>query len=116
MTRIIISPVRRARRGSASIVGMILLITIACLGAIVGLVQVRNKVVQEFGDAAVALDHLDQSYEVTVTLDGDVVYYAAFEDPGPTLLDPDGLPPAGLTFVPPASTESPVPPPPGTLP
>lgn len=123
MTRIIINRALVRRRGSASIVGMILLIAIACLGMIVGLTQIRNQIVQEFGDAAVALDNLDQSYSVTVMIDtnddGDpdtVVYQAAFVDPPPTLVDEDGEPPAGLTFIAPTPGESGAIVPVGTLP
>jgi len=113
MTRIIINRASVQRRGSASIVGMILLVAIACLGMIVGLVQIRNQIVQEFGDAAVALDNLDQSYSVTVMIDttdngtpDTVVYQAAFVDPPPTLIDPINGPPAGLEFLPPTPGES----------
>ncbi|MEX1039616.1 MAG: hypothetical protein WDZ51_03225 [Pirellulaceae bacterium] len=127
MTRTIINRASIRRRGSASIVALILLVAIACLGMIVGLVEIRDQVTQEFGDAAVALDHLDQSYSVLVEIDTDdddipdtVVYQAAFADPEPTLSDPDadigGDPPAGLTFNSPTPGESGSITPAGTLP
>jgi len=115
MTRIIISPGRRSRRGSASIVGVIFLVTIACLGMIVGLAHVRDQIVQEFGDAAVALDHLDQSFSVTITINGED-YVNAYSDPGPNLVDEEGEPPAGIFFDPMVTGEAPVSQPDGTLP
>ncbi|MEX0794171.1 MAG: hypothetical protein WD045_13630 [Pirellulaceae bacterium] len=127
MTRTIINRASIRRRGSASIVALILLVAIACLGMIVGLVEIRNQVTQEFGDAAVALDNLDQSYSVLIEIDTDdddipdtVAYQADFDDPEPTLSDPDadigGNPPSGLMFNPPTPGESGAPSPMGTLP
>ncbi|HND52799.1 MAG TPA: hypothetical protein PLV92_10400 [Pirellulaceae bacterium] len=58
-------------RGESSFIAMILLTTIAAIGAIVGLVTLRDGIVQEFGDVAVALDALDQSISVTVTMFND---------------------------------------------
>ena len=58
-------------RGESSFIAMILLTTIAAIGAIVGLVTLRDGLVQEFGDVAVAMDALDQSISVTVTLFND---------------------------------------------
>jgi len=54
----------RDERGEVTSVAVILIYTILGLGAIVGLVVVRNHLVQEFGDLAIALDQLDQSYSV----------------------------------------------------
>ena len=60
----------RDDRGTASIVSLIFVTAILALGAIVGLAVLRNQVVQEFGDAAVALDQLDQSFSYTLRVDG----------------------------------------------
>ena len=114
------------RRGSASMMSIVLLVVLLALGVIVGAVALRDHLVQEFGDAAVALDHLDQSWSYVISIDqdgdGNVDHQcmAGYTDPAPTLMDPGtpGMPqpPAGITFVTPSSTESPVPEPAGTIP
>ena len=52
----------RDERGFASAVGLIFLFAILVIGVIVGLVTVREHIVTEFGDVAVALDNLSQSF------------------------------------------------------
>lgn len=66
---------------------LILLTTILALGALVGLTTLRNQIVQEFTDIAVALDHLDQ------TFDGPL---GTFLDNDPNLADDPGVGPAGI--------------------
>lgn len=97
----------RRRQGSASVISTVLLIVIMGIGIIVGAVALRDQIVQEFGDAAVALDNLDQSYSYLIQIDSDgdgnfdAQCFAEYEDPDPTLTDPGpNLAPAGLTFVP----------------
>jgi hypothetical protein len=87
-----------------SSVSVILVYTLLALGAVTGLVCLRNQVVQELGDLGVAIDHLDQSF--SVDWDGDGTIDASFSDPGPTLLDTSGSPPAGIAIDDPALTES----------
>ncbi len=41
---------------------LILVVTIVVLGMVVGLTTVRDQVVQELGDVAIAIAHLNQSY------------------------------------------------------
>jgi Flp pilus assembly pilin Flp len=77
----------RDQRGEASAIAVVLLYTLLALGAIVGLVAVRNQIVQELGDLAVALESLDQSY----TLYGEPQFV---DEPG--LTDAAGEPPAGI--------------------
>lgn len=48
--------------GSLHAVGYLLLVTIIALGMIAGLATLRDGIVQEYGDIALALEHLDQSY------------------------------------------------------
>ena len=58
------------------------------LGMVVGLQTVRDAMIQELGDVAVALDHLDQSYSFTVgTVSSRYIDTI-------TLQDPAGAPPA----------------------
>lgn len=46
---------------------LILISTVAILGAIVGLASYRDHVVQEFGDAGAAINALNQSYGISIT-------------------------------------------------
>ena len=86
----------------------LLLCTIVGIGMIVGLATFRNSVVQEFGDLAVALDHLDQSWTVQHSWEESP---GRFEDPGPQLVDgegesdPDGAEPAGISAREPPTAE-----------
>ena len=52
----------RDERGSINSTDIVLITTILILGSIVGLVVLRNQVVQEFGDIATAVGALNQSY------------------------------------------------------
>lgn len=96
----------RRRRGAVTAAGMILVIMLASLAAIVGLSMIRDQVTQEFGDAAVGLDQLDQSFSYRIEVDGQECAQAAYDDPSPTLTDPQDAPPAGLTFTLPDSSET----------
>ncbi len=53
------------QRGVVATTDLILIATILVLGTIVGLVTLRNSVVQEFGDLATAIGSLNQSYSYT---------------------------------------------------
>ncbi|WP_417378701.1 hypothetical protein [Gimesia sp.] len=48
--------------GSVSPFATVLLMTILLLGLLPGVVTLRDQIVQEFGDVAVALESFDQSY------------------------------------------------------
>ena len=85
-------------RGTASIVSLIFITAIVAMGAIVGLVVLRNQVVQEFGDMAVALDQLDQSFSYTIRVGANTILTASYADPAPTLTDPLDAAPAGLVL------------------
>jgi Flp pilus assembly pilin Flp len=52
----------RDERGNVSVSSMLLLVVIVAIGAVVGLNTFRDQLVQQFGDVATALDHLDQSF------------------------------------------------------
>ncbi|MFO0902751.1 MAG: hypothetical protein U0939_07110 [Pirellulales bacterium] len=109
---------RRDERGDVSPITMILMTTIAVLGIIVGLATVRDYVVQEMGDVAVALDHVNQSFSVEIDIDGTDVYTASYSDPGTPLEDEDGLAPAclNLSAAPVAEGDPILPAPAGTIP
>ncbi len=61
----------RDQRGFVASTDLILLATIVGLGMIVGLVALRNQVVQEFGDVATAIGKLNQSYTYAGDNDAD---------------------------------------------
>jgi len=52
--------------GEMAATDLILINSIVCLGMIVGLASFRDQVVQYYGDAALALESLNQSYSFTV--------------------------------------------------
>lgn len=93
----------RDERGAVGIVGVILLYAILVFGVIVGVVFMRNAIVQEFGDLAVALRRLDQSFSFVM---GSTVHQ--YSDTQTTILtDPSGQAPAGIDLaVPPATPNS----------
>ena len=66
----------RDERASVAPISMILTTTILALGAIVGLTTLRDHITQQYGDVAVALRSLRQSYRyevgVDVNCDGDI--------------------------------------------
>jgi len=90
--------------GAVSAVSALLLYTILILGVTVGLVTLRNQVIQQFGDLAVALDHLDHSWEVEHSW-GSWSFDENPDGTGPKLTlvngdgdaDPDGDEPAGIS-------------------
>ena len=100
---------------------LILISTILVLGLVVGLVSLRDQIVQEFGDMAVALGNLNQSYSfaaVTIAdpVNGDtVVAGSSFIDQadfcelgtteGSGNNDPAGQPPACIDVTVAATTE-----------
>jgi hypothetical protein len=74
--------------GFVSATEILIMTTILGLGMVVGLQTVRDAMIQELGDVAVALDHLDQSYSFTVgTVSSQYIDTI-------TLQDPAGAPPA----------------------
>ena len=75
----------------------IFLTTFLAIGVLAGLTTYRDAHVQELGDIAVALDHLDQTY--TYTVNGVTSQYTDTV----TLTDPLGLPPAGMSVTVPAT-------------
>jgi hypothetical protein len=91
---------------------LILISTILVLGLLVGLVTLRDQIVQELADVAMAVGNLNQSYsfaEHTVDFDGltFTVAGSSFEDEsdfgesgsGENNLDPPGSEPAGISVT-----------------
>lgn len=59
----------------------ILAVTILVIGGVVGLVTVRDAIVQNMGDIAVVLETLDQSYTINYTLSNGTVVDFGYTDP-----------------------------------
>jgi Flp pilus assembly pilin Flp len=57
----------------------ILITTIIGIGAVAGLTSLRDSVTQQFGDLALGLENLDQSYTINCTI-GTVVKQFGFMD------------------------------------
>ena len=89
---------------------LILVSTILVIGLLVGLVSLRDQIVQEFGDMAMAVGNMNQSYSfsaLSVTFAG-FTFVAAGSDftdtsdfcenggGGENNTDPVGAPPAGI--------------------
>lgn len=97
----------RDERGTVSWISMIMTTVVVAFGAIVGLATLRDHVLQQYGDVAVGLDHLDQSwaYKTGIDLNGDgdcidpgeCEFEGEFVDSS-TLVDPPGAAPADLVF------------------
>lgn len=85
-------------RGSVSPFASVLMITILVIGIIPGVATLRDHIVQKFGDMAVSLERLDQSYSYTVN---GVTSKYDDSDTG-TLTDDAGKAPAGLDLTIPA--------------
>jgi hypothetical protein len=79
----------RDERGITGAMGLLLLVTLVAIGAIVGLATLRDQIVQEMGDMAVALESLDQSYSGGP--------YGSYTDPPTTLTDPLNAEPACMS-------------------
>jgi hypothetical protein len=83
----------------------ILMATIVVIGAVCGLATMRDAVVQNLGDIAIALATVDQSYTVNYTLSSGTVVNFGFVDPAPgaTLQDLPGEPPYNIDICDPPS-------------
>ncbi len=78
--------------GFVASVDLILVMTVLILGTLVGLVTLRDQIVQELGDLAGAIGHLNQSYSYTGdTGDGGEVAGSSYEDL-PDLCEEDDTP------------------------
>ena len=105
MQRGLLKSLWRDDRAGASVISLFLITAIVAMGGIVGLVAVRDNIVQQFGDVAVALDNLSQSFSYTISVNNDgiagfetVCGTASYSDPAATLTDPLNGAPACLTM------------------
>ena len=79
----------RDQRGETTSMALVLLTTIVALGAIVGLVTLRDQIVQELGDVSIAIESLNQSVSSSM---------GEYVDTGPFPTDPPGAEPACLSI------------------
>ena len=77
----------RDRRGFVVSTELTVLAVVLAVGAMVGLVTFRDQLVQEFGDAAAALESLDQSFHI----DGGASYTDETDASDPAGEEPMGL-------------------------
>ena len=84
--------------GGVYTVEAILMTMVMGLGLLSGYAFFRDAVTQEFGDTAVALESLDQSFTYTITPPGGAPQVSTYSDPGASITDPVGAPPAGLVL------------------
>lgn len=96
----------RDDRAETSVVSLFLITAIVAMGGLVGLVALRDGIVQQFGDVAVGLDNLSQSFSYSIRRNADanpdfevVCGLASYSDPAATLLDPLNAAPACLTMT-----------------
>jgi len=95
-------------RGMHSPEAMIIMTTIVVVGCMVGMVTLRDHISQQFGDVAVALDSLDQSFRFRFVHDNngdgdfddedEFEFEGSFADDSPTLTDLAGQAPACLNM------------------
>ena len=85
---------RRDDRGVASSFNLLITYTILAFGVVVGLITLRDQVVQEYGDMSVALESIDQSYRVDPI--GSCPGYEYLDDN--PLTDDAGDPPGCISF------------------
>ncbi|MFK7777713.1 MAG: hypothetical protein QM501_06275 [Gimesia sp.] len=85
--------------GSVSAFSTVLMITILVIGIIPGVATLRDHIVQNFGDLAVALESIDQSYSFSVN--GVTSEYVD----SISVTDVSGDAPAGLDLTIPATGE-----------
>ncbi len=85
-------------RGETQLTAALLLCVIISIGAMVGLSTLREQIVQQFGDMAIALENLNQSFTSSLGTYTD-------SSPAKPILDPVGSEPAGLDVGAAASSE-----------
>lgn len=86
-------------KGEVNAGAFLLLVVLVAIGAVVGLQVIRDHIVQEYGDVAVALEELNQSYFYAILIDGEDPIIRFYNDTGPGLTDPPNAPPACIEFV-----------------
>lgn len=76
----------------------ILMVTVVGIGMIAGLTAIRDSVVQELGDTALALENFNQGYSISVTLPDNTVITQVFVDDNTPTADLPGQAPFGIVI------------------
>jgi len=93
--------------GNVNVAAAILWITIAGIGAITGLVTLRDGIVQEYGDIGLALEQLDQSYTIYTDETKSTILKQFVDTPNPNAINLPGQAPYGMNLTtPPTNGES----------
>ena len=87
----------RDQRGTLDTASWLLLTCLIAIGCVVGVASVRDQIVQQFGDMAVALESLDQSYSFSIVTPS-ATMTSMYTDPPTTLTDPLDAEPAGIVI------------------
>jgi Flp pilus assembly pilin Flp len=90
--------------GILSSVDFVLFVAIVSIGSVVGLATVRDQVVQQFGDIAVAMENLEQTYTVNITYSNGSTEQFGFTD-GASPVDNADQAPGGIEIAVPADNE-----------
>ena len=98
MSGVLILRLWRDERGSVEAASWLWLTCILAIGGVVGISSVRDQVTQQFGDLAVALESLDQSYSFSI-ITPNATMTSMYDDPATMLSDPAGAPPAGIDIA-----------------
>ena len=93
----------RDETGLVDVSSYLLMATIIAIGMIAGLTALRDSVVQQFGDLAFGLEHLDQTYTINATIGTQVKQFGFQDAPAPD--DPIHQPPEGIAVGLPAAAE-----------
>lgn len=81
----------------------ILMVTILAIGVVAGLTALRDSVVQEFGDVALALENIDQSFTINCIIGDEVVQFGYVDDDAGD--DMEQVPPGCIDICLPATPE-----------
>ncbi len=90
--------------GIVDVSSYLLMATIIAIGMIAGLTTLRNSVVQQFGDVALGLEHLDQTYTISATIGTQIKQFGYQDIPAPPD-DPAGQAPEDINLQLPAAAE-----------
>ena len=93
----------RDESGLVNVSTYLLMMTVIAIGMIAGLTALRDSVVQQLGDVALGLEHLDQTYTINATFGTQVKMYGYQDAPAPN--DPVGQGPEDIAVGLPATPE-----------
>ncbi len=92
-------------QGGVSAGSFLFLVVIIAIGSVVGLQIIRDHIVQEYADVAVALEELNQSYAYIISINNVPIVSVVHIEDGSSLNDPPNAPAACIEFVEPIPGE-----------